>query len=135
LYSEALSLELLTRLHPTVALDKTEREISYTHHACKITDYTCIVDNVHRIGVSVTRAMSFGVAYNEKMAEGLLRKKLKAIESSNKHVSEEDRWKKQILHIMCSDVSVANVLNNVVRVPTSCSKCRNQLIKQLDTPI
>jgi hypothetical protein len=89
-----------------------------------MTDYTCIVGGdgeqgpafSRRIGVSVTRAMAFGVVYNESMAMGLLKKKMRAIESSNKHVVETDRWQTQILHIMCSDCAVANVLERVVRL-------------------
>lgn len=56
------------------------------------------------LGVSVTRAMSFGTkVFDLKEAKRLLKKKLNGVRASSRGVVKEHRWSRQILHILCQD--------------------------------
>jgi hypothetical protein len=89
-------------------------EIRYFPHGSKITDYSIKLDS-KCVGVSVTRAMTFGKHYTTFDAERLLQKKLFGVINSTKNgtprfifassvnwylVMREDGWIKQILHIL-----------------------------------
>lgn len=108
--SECASFELLHFLFGA-RLRATEMEIRYDEQG-KITDYSVDLYGV-RIGVSVTRAMTYRRAFTHDDAVRLLEKKLFGVVASTKNVSEADRWRKQILHIQCQDEGVADTLRSV----------------------
>jgi hypothetical protein len=87
---------------------KTEMEIEYFPLGSKITDYSVII-NDKKIGVSVTRAMSYygDENYTVENAKFLLIKKLNGIFWSSSNVIKRDKWEKQILHVFCPSESIA----------------------------
>lgn len=97
--SEAFAYEVLERCEDAVLL-KTETEIVYANESKK-TDFLAELDGL-KIGVSVTRAMSFpfDAPFPQRRAEELLTKKLGDILLSSESVSAEDKWTKQILAIL-----------------------------------
>ncbi|HEU5060676.1 MAG TPA: hypothetical protein VFU21_29295 [Kofleriaceae bacterium] len=99
LYSEVFSFELLARCE-LAPLVKTETEIDYDQEGA-ITDLLVAVDG-EKIGVSVTRAVGypFDDPYTVEQAREILERKLAGILESTAHVSEADRWRKQILAVV-----------------------------------
>ena len=106
LLSEVFSFEVLARCEMATLL-KTETEILYSVQGGKITDLLVEIDGV-KVGVSVSRAVKFPrdeqTLYTKEAATTLLDKKLRDILASSQNVREEDRWVKQILHIMAYDL-------------------------------
>jgi hypothetical protein len=100
LFSELFSYEVLHRCEGAVLL-KTETEVEYVDSMGKLTDLLVTIDG-HKIGVSVTRAVTFprDAPYGVAEALPLLESKLDDILLSSANVAPEDRWVKQILHVI-----------------------------------
>jgi hypothetical protein len=99
LLSEVFAFELLGRCEEA-ELVKTETEIVYDQPGA-ITDLLVSIDG-EKLGVSVTRAVGFpfDAPYTVEQATLLLEGKLADILVSTANVSEEDRWRKQILAVL-----------------------------------
>ncbi len=104
--SEVMSLEVLKSLF-NCTLAFTEMELTYFPYGSSITDYSV---NIQRfpltIGISVTRAMSYGIPgtpkykeFNLEQAIRLLNKKLYGVINATRCVMKEKRWRKQVLHV------------------------------------
>jgi hypothetical protein len=100
LFSELFAFEVLQRCEGAVLL-KTETEVEYVDSMGKLTDLLVSIDGL-KIGVSVTRAVTFprDAPYSEADARVLLERKLEDILASSANVAAEDRWVKQILHVI-----------------------------------
>lgn len=100
IYSEVFAYEVLHRCDRAQLL-KTEMEVTYIDPEGKITDLLVLMDGLE-VGVSVTRAVGWprDDPYTLEAADELLRKKLEGIQASSANVAEEDRWVKQILHVI-----------------------------------
>ncbi|MCB9565439.1 MAG: hypothetical protein H6708_34055 [Kofleriaceae bacterium] len=107
-YSEVFAYEVLARCD-LASLLKTETEIVYDVDGKK-TDMLVEVDG-HKIGVSVTRAVTFpfGDPYTLDAATTLIQRKLDDILLSSAEVSAADHWDKQILAILAYDDQHAQV--------------------------
>jgi hypothetical protein len=107
--SEVFAYEVLQRCEDALLL-KTETKIEYDT-AGKLTDFLAEMD-AEKIGVSVTRALSFPFdsAYAPMAASDLLDKKLGDILVSSANVAEVDRWKKQVLAILAYGPAHAETL-------------------------
>ena len=107
--SEVFAFEELARCELATLL-KTETEIVYTT-AGKITDFEISAAG-HKVGVSVTRAMTypFGGTYTLDAANMLIARKLGDIQLSTTNVSPQDHWDKQILAILAWDDQAANTM-------------------------
>lgn len=105
--SEIFAYEELARCEAATFL-KTETEIVYDV-AGKITDLEVTIAG-HKIGVSVTRAVTFpfGQTYTLDAATTLITKKLTDIQASTANVSAADKWDKQILAVLAWDDAVAD---------------------------
>lgn len=101
IYSEVFAYEVLHRCDGATLL-KTETEIVYTNPQGKITDLLVQFDQGLKIGVSVTRAIAwpFEDPYTVPQAQELLEDKLQGVTDSSANVSDQDRWHKQILHVI-----------------------------------
>lgn len=99
LLSEVFAFELLGRCEGA-ALVKTETEIVYDQPGA-ITDLLVSIDG-EKLGVSVTRAVGFpfDAPYTVEQATELLEGKLADILVSSANVSEQDRWRKQMLAVL-----------------------------------
>jgi hypothetical protein len=99
-HSEAFSFEILHRCEGAL-LVKSETEIVYDPIESAKTDILVEIDG-HLIGVSVTRAVGFPREdpYTVEQARALLERKLMDILESSANVVPEDRWVKQILHVI-----------------------------------
>jgi hypothetical protein len=99
LLSEVFAFELLARCEGAPLL-KTETEVEYDAEGA-ITDLLVQIDDA-KIGVSVTRAVGFPfeAPYTAEQARALLDEKLADIVESSANVSDEDRWRKQILAVL-----------------------------------
>ncbi len=108
-YSEVFAFELLARCE-LAGLVKTETEIVYDVTDTKRTDLLVEIDG-HKIGVSVTRAVTypFGSPYTMSAATTLLDRKLDDIQISSANVSDADAWDKQILAVLAYDDQHADV--------------------------
>ncbi len=108
-YSEIFAYEQLARCELATLLH-TETEITYDTQG-KITDLEVEMD-AEKIGVSVTRAQTYplGTPYTMSAATMLLQKKLGDIQMSTANVSEQDRWRKQILAILAWDDQAADTM-------------------------
>ncbi len=100
LYSEVLAYEMPYRCELADLL-KTEAEIAYTDAQGKKTDLIVSIDG-HRIGVSVTRAVSYPPEqpFPASKAKELLDKKLAGVLASSANVAASDAWQKQVLLIL-----------------------------------
>lgn len=109
--SEVFSFEILARCEMATLL-KTETEILYNVQG-KITDLLVDIDG-QKVGVSVTRAVKFPrdaqTLYTKDDAATLLSKKLNDVLESSQNVGEEDRWVKQILHVLAYDLQHVEML-------------------------
>ncbi len=98
-YSKVFAYEVLARCE-FAGLLKTENEIGYDPD----TERTDIIVNIDglKIGVSVTKAVKFpfDLEYTVADAQTLLSNKLNDIVQSSQNVLPEDKWEKQILHII-----------------------------------
>ncbi len=101
--SEAFAVELLARCELATLL-KSEMEIGYANPAGKRTDELMEIDGL-KIGVSVTRAMSFPRTspYTVAQAQTLLEKKLQGVLDSTTNVAAADKWRKQILVVIADE--------------------------------
>ncbi|MDY0058914.1 MAG: hypothetical protein RBU45_03825 [Myxococcota bacterium] len=99
LLSEVFAYEVLYRCEGAELL-KTETEIVYEGQG-KLTDLLVGLDGL-KIGVSVTRAVGWPREdpYPVDRAKALLEDKLSDVQASSGHVAAEDRWAKQILHVI-----------------------------------
>ncbi len=111
-FSEVFAYEQLARCE-LASLLKTETEIVYDTPG-KITDLEVSIDG-HKIGVSVTRAMTFpfGQPYTVSAATTLIQRKLEDIQAATANVSTQDRWDKQVLAILAYDDQHADVVKQV----------------------
>ncbi len=107
--SEIFAYEELQRCEHAAFL-KSETQIVYDTPG-KITDLEIEVDG-HKIGVSVTRAMTFpfGQPYPMATAMTLMNRKLGDIQLSTANVSAADRWDKQILSVLAWDDQAADTI-------------------------
>ena len=98
-YSRVFAYEVLARCE-FAGLLKTESEIGYNPDTER-TDLLIIIDGL-KIGVSVTKAVKYppDAEYTVTDAQNLLTAKLTDIIESSKNVLPEDKWEKQILHII-----------------------------------
>jgi hypothetical protein len=105
--SEIFAYEQLARCEQATLL-KTETEIVYDHTG-KITDMSVTVAG-HKLGVSVTRAMTFpfGQPYTLTAATTLVTRKLGDIQLSTANVSAADHWDKQVLAVLAWDDQAAD---------------------------
>jgi len=108
IWSEAMSFEIMHTLFDAKLL-RTETELRYVFHGCKITDYSMEAFK-RKIGVSVTRAMKFRGLFTETDACELLRKKLEGINVSSRSIVKEQAWCMQILHIWAQHPYIALAL-------------------------
>ena len=110
--SEALSVELLTRLLP-LRLVKTEAELVLPRNRLPMTDYTCCLPllgvGAGLIGVSVTRAVAYQRRYTADDASQLITRKLRAILLANHHY----RFEKHILHVWAESGANASLVRRV----------------------
>lgn len=111
IFSEVFSYEVLHRCEMAELL-KTETEVVYTTQG-KITDLLVEIDT-HKVGVSVTRAVTFPRTepYTMQRANDLLIDKLGDILESSANVAPEDAWTKQILHVIADEAGHATMLEN-----------------------
>ena len=101
--SEVMSFEVL-HFCEGASLLKTETQISYQppddSGANTITDILVEIGGA-KVGVSVTRAYHPpGVPYTDTDAKNLLEKKLIGVNRSSQRVLPQDKWVKQILHVL-----------------------------------
>lgn len=99
IHSDLFAYEVLARCE-LAGLLKTEGEISYDSVG-KRTDFLVSIDSF-KIGVSVAKAVKFpfDAEYTVANAQTLLTSKLSDIAESSLNVTPEDKWEKQILHII-----------------------------------
>lgn len=111
-FSEVFAHEVLARCELATFL-KSETEVEYDVDGAK-TDLLVEIDG-HKIGVSVTRAMTFpfGNPYTVQAATTLLTRKLGDILESSANVAAEDAWDKQILAVVAYDAQHAQVAREV----------------------
>ncbi|HRZ78923.1 MAG TPA: hypothetical protein P5044_02845 [bacterium] len=98
-YSKVFAYEMLARCE-FAGLLKTESEIGYDPDTGR-TDLLVNIDGL-KIGVSVTKAVKypFDAEYTVTDAHNLLTAKLTDIIESSKNVLPEDKWEKQVLHVI-----------------------------------
>ena len=124
IYSEALSVELLSRLLG-VNLFKTELELKYNYPEVynnggggPIMDYACHYHTSGQdqliLGVSVTRAMAYNRNYTKQDAFDLIEKKLKNMLKSSQNIVNT-KFDRHILHVWTESGKNAAVVNRVCR--------------------
>jgi hypothetical protein len=108
IFSETFAFEILARCE-LAELVKLETDIVYD----VVGDKTDILVGVggERVGVSVTRAMTFpfGEPYDPAAATELVERKLAGILESSANVSAGDAWQKQVLMVLAYDAQHAEV--------------------------
>ena len=111
--SKVISMEILFEELGAVLL-KTETEIVYDTTG-DITDFLVAIDNI-KIGVKVTRAFHYPSTEPITSSEAyqLLTNKLTDIIQSSENVSDEDKWQKQILHIITPSVEEIDIIRNAL---------------------
>lgn len=123
-YSEALSVELLSRLLG-VNLFKTETELVYDFPnvynnggSGPIMDYACHYRTSNHdmltLGVSVTRAMAYNRHYTKEDAFHLIEKKMKNIVKSSQSIVNA-KFDRHILHVWTESGKNAAVVKRVCR--------------------
>src|SRR5688500_4139777 len=65
----------------------------------KKTDYSCRIDGVGVVAVSVTRALKHRGTFTRQDAYELLYKKLRCVQGSNQNVCSQHKWERQLLHV------------------------------------
>jgi hypothetical protein len=123
IYSEALSIELLSRLLG-VNLFKTETELEYFFpEECDnggsgpIMDYACHYYQAKKrltLGVSVTRAMAYNRNYTKEDAIQLLSKKLKNMVKSSQSIVNT-KFDRHILHVWTENGKNAAMVKRVCK--------------------
>lgn len=108
LYSEVFAFEVLHRCELATLL-KTETEVIYDVEGKK-TDLLVEIDG-HKIGVSVTRAVTFpfGDPYTMAAATDLIDRKLDDIQLARAAANVADRWEKSMLATLAYDLQHAEV--------------------------
>lgn len=112
--SECVSIQYMCdRFRATDVL--LEMEVQYVWR-CKLTDFICTI-NGHRVGVSVTRAMSYpsvgGITFEQ--AQLLLLKKLEGLVIACAGVCEKQAFSTSILHVFVSDATAGEVVCQAYR--------------------
>ncbi|XP_057823422.1 uncharacterized protein LOC131035699 [Cryptomeria japonica] len=108
--SEALSVEYFVRRFQAKEI-VTEMEVEYSHLNWKKVDYICTL-NGQRVGVSVTRAMSYPDPdhFSPDMANRLLHKKLFGLVVARDGVADRHCFSQCILHVWCETERTAKLL-------------------------
>lgn len=114
--SEVMSFEVLHFCEGATLL-KSETQISYEPPsdagANTITDILVEIGGA-KVGVSVTRAYHPpGVPYTDADAKSLLEKKLIGVNRSSQRVLPQDKWVKQILHVLSVDQANTDAIARV----------------------
>ena len=114
--SEVMSFEVLHFCEGATLL-KSETQISYQppddSGANTITDILVEIGG-SKVGVSVTRAYHPpGVPYTDADAKNLLEKKLIGVNRSSQRVLPQDKWVKQILHVLSVDQANTDAIARV----------------------
>lgn len=114
--SEVMSFEVLHYCEGATLL-KSETQISYQPPsdagANTITDILVDIGGA-KVGVSVTRAYHPpGVPYTDADAKSLLEKKLIGVNRSSQRVLPQDKWVKQILHVLSVDQANTDAIARV----------------------
>ena len=114
--SEVMSFEVLHFCEGATLL-KSETQISYEPPsdagANTITDILVEIGG-SKVGVSVTRAYHPpGVPYTDADAKSLLEKKLIGVNRSSQRVLPQDKWVKQILHVLSVDQANTDAIARV----------------------
>ncbi|KAI8082607.1 uncharacterized protein B0P05DRAFT_570835 [Gilbertella persicaria] len=132
IYSEALSIEFLSRLLG-VDLFKTETELIYDYPeennnggTGPIMDYACHYQQL-TLGVSVTRAMAYQRPYTKQDAYDLLIKKLAAIVKSSQNIANT-KFDRHILHIWTESGKNAALVNKICRKLRVHEQCKDTII-------
>ena len=109
-YSEAISIQYFEKIWKARDII-LEMEVSYWIKY-KMVDYICSIQG-NRIGVSVTRAMSYPEPshFTYKDAVKLLRKKIYGLIVSRSSVVKSQRFYKSVLHIFCQTEQIAQFLH------------------------
>jgi hypothetical protein len=109
LYSEVFAYEWLARCE-LATLIKTETEILYDTVDSKRADLLVEIDG-RRVGVSVTRAMTFpfGQPYTLAAATALFDRKLDDLQLATQHAVPGDHWTKQMVWAEAYDLQHAQV--------------------------
>jgi hypothetical protein len=109
-YSEVFAFEVLHRCELADLL-KTENEILYDDTMSKKADLLVSIDG-HKIGVSVTRAVTFpfGNPYTLEAATTLLDRKLDDILLARAAANETDRWEKSMVAVLAYDAQHASTM-------------------------
>eukprot|EP00246_Nothoceros_aenigmaticus_P013978 TRINITY_DN5113_c0_g1_i1.p1 TRINITY_DN5113_c0_g1~~TRINITY_DN5113_c0_g1_i1.p1 ORF type:complete len:735 (+),score=103.89 TRINITY_DN5113_c0_g1_i1:139-2343(+) len=108
--SETLSVEYFVRRFQARDI-VTEMEVEYSFMNMKKVDYVCTIFG-QRVGVSVTRAMSYPdpKKFNEDTAMALLRKKLFGLVVARSGVTSRHSFSQCILHVWCETRNTAKIL-------------------------
>jgi hypothetical protein len=114
--SEVMSFEVLHFCEGATLL-KSETQISYEPPsdagANTITDILVEIGGA-KVGVSVTRAYHPpGIPYTDADAKSLLEKKLIGVNRSSQRVLPQDKWVKQILHVLSVDQANTDAIARV----------------------
>jgi hypothetical protein len=114
--SEVMSFEVL-HFCENATLLKTETQIAYQPPsdagANTITDILVEIGGA-KVGVSVTRAYHPpGIPYTDADAKNLLEKKLIGVNRSSQRVLPQDKWVKQILHVLSVDQANTDAIARV----------------------
>jgi hypothetical protein len=109
-YSEVFAFEVLHRCELADLL-KTENEIVYDDPMSKKADLLVSIDG-HKVGVSVTRAVTFpfGDPYTLERATLLLDRKLDDILLARAAANEADRWEKSMVAVLAYDAQHASTM-------------------------
>jgi hypothetical protein len=137
IYSEALSVELLSRLLG-VNLFKTEKELVYQYPeeddnggSGPILDYAChYMTSSHQLltlGVSVTRAMAYHRNYTRQDANKLVNRKLKNMIKSSQGIVNT-KFDRHILHVWTESGKNAALIRRVCRKLQMHEHYRNTIV-------
>jgi hypothetical protein len=137
IYSEALSVELLSRLLG-VNLFKTEKELVYQYPeeddnggSGPILDYACHYMTSHHqlltLGVSVTRAMAYNRHYTRQDASRLVNHKLRNMIKSSQGIVNT-RFDRHILHVWTESGKNAALIRRVCRKFKMHEHYRNTIV-------
>ena len=105
--SEMLSMQYFSQVYSAESI-LLEKEVEYWVES-KMVDYVCSVKGV-RVGVSVTRAMSYPTPdkFNMEYARELLNKKLYGLIVSRNAVTAKHTFFKSVLHVWCQTTKIAS---------------------------
>ncbi|MCO5600243.1 hypothetical protein L7F22_054353 [Adiantum nelumboides] len=108
--SETLSIKYLVKKFQAKDVAE-EMDVQYSMETSKKIDYICTLYG-KRVGVSVTRAMSFPnpIDFSPKMAQNLLLKKLSGIVVARQGVSPHHSFSESILHVWCETQEIASIM-------------------------